>query len=133
MIITTTGSLGHLKADSKNFGGVLGNLDNLSFVKPDTTETASDTLAEEDADFLKYDGVMERVCLLLKAPTEIVLRICIYKANTNQVQEWLKKWVKNPDDVLSTGLDDGSVLANIIETAAGKIDSGLESPVQPCG
>ena len=25
---------------------------------------ASDTLGEEDADFLKYDGVVEQVCLL---------------------------------------------------------------------
>lgn len=57
--------------------------------------------------------------------------VVILKANANQAQDWLKKLVKESDDVLnSTGID-GSVLANIIETAAGKIDAGLESPAQP--
>ena len=62
MIGATAKSLASLSVGNKSYGGVLDNLYRLPFVKPESDESESDTLAGEDADFLKYDGVVEQVC-----------------------------------------------------------------------
>lgn len=59
MIGATAKSLASLSVGNKSYGGVLDNLYRLPFVKPESDESESDTLAGEDADFLKYDGVVE--------------------------------------------------------------------------